>query len=80
MLNSLPDTAYVSKGLGNMIALLIFMLVSLNCVYATCNYHGTVHQLGTSFDAIDGCNICFCKTHGISCTEKHCMNPPADKR
>lgn len=46
---------------------------------ATCNYHGIVHHLGTSFDAIDGCNICFCKKHGVSCTEKACMNAPPGK-
>ncbi|CAC5406731.1 unnamed protein product [Mytilus coruscus] len=73
----MPDTVHVNKEFGNMIAIFIFMLVSISCVHATCNYHGTIHQLGSRFNAIDGCNTCVCEVHGISCTEIGCINPPA---
>ncbi|XP_071153762.1 kielin/chordin-like protein [Mytilus edulis] len=73
------DTASVHKEFGNMIAILVLMLVSLNCVHATCNYHGTIHQIGTSFPDIDGCNTCNCEVNGISCTEKACLNPSGCK-
>jgi len=40
----------------------------------TCIYDGKTYASGNSFEATDGCNICFCNDDGqVGCTEMQCI-------